>query len=114
MPSRTDSAPIQATQDTGTTAASGGAAEGAELFRTRGCIACHTLDATSKAKMIGPNLANVGSRRYIAAGTLLNTDENLARWIQNPQEIKSGVQMPITGLTLEQARAVAAYLRTHK
>src|SRR5690606_8050395 len=32
---------------------------GAELFRTRGCIACHTLDATSKARMTGPNLANV-------------------------------------------------------
>ena len=90
-------------------------AQGAEIFRGRGgCIGCHTLDATSKAKMIGPNLANIGSRRYIGAGILLNTDENLARWIQNPQVIKHGILMQNMGLTLEQARAVAAYLRTHK
>ena len=113
-PPRTDSAPMPASQDTARPAAPGGAAEGAELFKARGCTACHTLDATSKAKMIGPNLANIGSRRYIAAGTLLNTDENLARWIQDPQAIKHGVIMQSMGLTLEQARSVAAYLRTHK
>jgi cytochrome c oxidase subunit 2 len=103
-----------APQDSAPAGGTTGAAAGAELFRTRGCTACHTLDATNKAKMIGPNLANVGSRRYIAAGTLLNTDENLARWIQDPQSIKPGVLMQSLGLTLEQARAVAAYLRTHK
>ncbi len=90
------------------------AGEGAKLFATRGCIGCHTLDATSKAAMIGPNLANVGSRRYIGAGTLLNNDENLARWIFNPQLIKHGVLMQPMGLTMEQARSVAAYLRTHR
>src|SRR5690606_34203251 len=87
---------------------------GAELFRTRGCIACHTLDATSKARMTGPNLANVGSRRYIAAGTLLNSEENMARWIQDPQKIKPGVLMTPMGLTLEQSRSVSAYLHTLK
>ncbi|HEX6644363.1 MAG TPA: cytochrome c oxidase subunit II [Gemmatimonadales bacterium] len=114
QPARQDSAPAAA-PDTGAAAPAGAVAQGAEIFRGRGgCIGCHTLDATSKAKMIGPNLANVGSRRYIAAGTLLNTDENLARWIQDPQAIKHGVLMQNMGLTLEQARAVAAYLRTHK
>jgi cytochrome c oxidase subunit 2 len=114
-PARQDSTPTPAAQDSARAGASGGAAEGAAIFRGRGgCIGCHTLDATSKARMIGPNLANIGSRRYIAAGTLLNTDENLARWIQNPQAIKPGVLMQNMGLTLEQARAVAAYLRTHK
>ncbi|HEX6090877.1 MAG TPA: cytochrome c oxidase subunit II [Gemmatimonadales bacterium] len=103
-----------AARDSAPAAAQAPAGSGAELFRTRGCAACHTLDATSKAKMVGPNLANIGSRRYIAAGTLLNTDENLARWIQDPQSIKPGVIMQSMGLTLEQARSVAAYLRTHK
>ena len=90
------------------------AGKGAKLFATRGCIGCHTLDATSKATMIGPNLANVGGRRYIGAGTLLNNDENLARWIFNPQLIKHGVLMQPMGLTMDEARQVAAYLRTHR
>ena len=90
------------------------AGQGAKLFVQRGCPACHVLDATSKAKMVGPNLANVGSRRYIGAGVALNNDENLARWIQNPHDMKVGVTMPNMGLTSEQARAVAAFLRTLK
>lgn len=90
------------------------AGKGAKLFATRGCIGCHTLDATSKATMIGPNLANVGGRRYIGAGTLLNDDENLARWVFNPQLIKHGVLMQPMGLTMDEARQVAAYLRTHR
>ena len=90
------------------------AGQGAKLFVQRGCPACHVLDATSKAKMVGPNLANIGSRRYIGAGIALNNDENLARWIQNPHDMKVGVTMPNMGLTSEQARAVAAFLRTLK
>lgn len=104
----------QSPADTAAPAPTGAVAEGAELFRTRGCTACHTLDATSTAKMVGPNLANVGSRQFIAAGVLRNTDANLARWIHDPQSIKPGVVMQSMGLTLEQAQAVAAYLRTHK
>ena len=52
----------------------------------QGCVACHSLNAYEAPKgMIGPNLANVGARSYIAAGTLKNTDENLAHWIRDPQ-----------------------------
>lgn len=88
-------------------------AQGATIFGQY-CTGCHTLDATIKTPMIGPNLANIGARRYIGAGTLLNTDENLARWIQDPQRYKEGILMVSMGLTIEQARDVAAYLRTHK
>jgi cytochrome c oxidase subunit 2 len=98
----------------GTGAGAADASAGEKLFIARGCIACHTLDATSKAKMIGPNLANVGSRRYIGAGMLLNTDENLARWVFNPQLIKHGIIMQPMGLTMDEARSVAAYLRTQR
>jgi cytochrome c oxidase subunit 2 len=86
---------------------------GARLFQTR-CTICHSLNAMETREMIGPNLANVGSRRHIAAGTLLNTDANLAAWIQDPQKIKVGVLMQNLGLTAEQAQMVAAYLRTHR
>ena len=49
--------------------------------------------------MVGPNLANVGARSYIAAGLLKNTDENLAQWIRDPQGIKNGVLMPNLGVS---------------
>ncbi|HZA92279.1 MAG TPA: c-type cytochrome, partial [Gemmatimonadales bacterium] len=64
--------------------------------------------------MVGPNLANIGSRSYLAAGTLKNTDENLARWIRDPQGIKKGVLMPNLGVTDAEAKALVAYLRAHK
>jgi cytochrome c oxidase subunit 2 len=82
---------------------------------TKGCVGCHSLQAVNAPKgMVGPNLANVGARSYIAAGTLKNTDENLARWIRNPQEIKKGVLMPNLGVSETEAQALVAYLRAHQ
>jgi cytochrome c oxidase subunit II len=90
-------------------------ASGEKLFTTKGCIACHSLQAVNAPKgMVGPNLANVGARSYIAAGTLQNTDQNLARWIRDPQGIKKGVLMPNLGLTEADAQALAAFLRAHR
>lgn len=102
----------QAGADTGSAAL---LALGAKLFQTRGCVACHSLDATKNpAYLIGPNLANIGSRRFIGAGLLPNTEDNLARWIHNPQLLKVGVKMPDMGVPLDSARVIAAYLRTHR
>jgi cytochrome c oxidase subunit II len=90
-------------------------ATGEQLFMTKGCVGCHSLQAVNAPKgMVGPNLANVGARSYIAAGTLKNTDENLARWIRNPQAIKEGVLMPNLGVSEPDSRALAAYLRAHQ
>jgi cytochrome c oxidase subunit 2 len=91
------------------------ATAGEKLFLSKGCVGCHSLNAVDAPKgMIGPNLANVGARTYIGAGTLKNTDENLARWIQNPQLIKQGVLMPNLGVNPEDAKALVAYLRAHQ
>jgi cytochrome c oxidase subunit 2 len=90
-------------------------AAGEKLFLTKGCLGCHSLQAVGAPKgLIGPNLANVGSRAYIAAGWLPNTDENLERWIREPQAVKKGVLMPNLGVTVEEARALRAYLRAHQ
>jgi cytochrome c oxidase subunit 2 len=90
-------------------------AQGEKLFAQKGCIGCHSLVAVNPPKgMIGPNLANVGSRSWIAAGTLPNTDENLAGWIRNPQKWKQGVLMPNLGVTEVEAKALVAFLRTHR
>jgi cytochrome c oxidase subunit II len=90
-------------------------ATGEKLFATKGCVGCHSLQAVNAPKgMVGPNLANVGARSYIAAGTLKNTNENLARWIRDPQGIKKGVLMPNLGVTETEAQALVAYLRAHQ
>ncbi|HEU4648537.1 MAG TPA: cytochrome c oxidase subunit II [Gemmatimonadales bacterium] len=90
-------------------------AQGEKLFAQKGCIGCHSLVAVNPPKgLIGPNLANVGARTWIAAGTLENTDANLAAWIRNPQQWKKGVLMPNLGVTEDEAKALVAYLRTHR
>ena len=90
-------------------------AQGEKLFMTKGCMGCHSLQAVKAPKgLIGPNLANVGARSHIAAGWLKNTDENLERWIREPQAMKKGVLMPNLGVTEEESRALRAYLRAHQ
>jgi cytochrome c oxidase subunit 2 len=90
-------------------------AAGEKLFLSKGCVGCHSLQAVNAPKgMVGPNLANVGARSYIGAGTLKNTDENLARWIRNPQAIKTGVLMPNLGVSETEAQALVAFLRAHR
>ncbi|HEX2219274.1 MAG TPA: c-type cytochrome, partial [Gemmatimonadales bacterium] len=108
-------APAQDTSAAAPPARSAEYAAGEKLFLTKGCIGCHSLQAVGAPKgLIGPNLANVGSRAYIAAGWLPNTDENLERWIREPQAVKKGVLMPNLGVTVEEARALRAYLRAHQ
>lgn len=90
-------------------------AAGEKLFMTKGCMGCHSLQAANAPKgLIGPNLANVGARSHLAAGWLANTDENLERWIREPQTLKKGVLMPNLGVTADEAKALRAYLRAHK
>ena len=90
-------------------------AAGEKLFLAKGCVGCHSLTAVNAPKgMIGPNLANVGARSYIGAGSFKNTDENLARWIQNPQAMKEGVLMPNLGVKPDEAKSLVAYLRAHQ
>lgn len=86
--------------------------EGQGLFLTKGCVGCHSMYPAMP--LIGPNLHHVGSRSHIAAGTLENTDANLARWIQDPQAWKTGVLMPNLGITDAEAAALVAYLRANK
>ncbi len=87
------------------------AAAGHEIFfGSGGCISCHAIRGTVAAGILGPDLTHIGGRGTIAAGLLENTPENLARWIENPHEMKPGNLMLDMGLTNEQARQVAAYL----
>jgi cytochrome c1 len=51
----------------------------------------------------------MGMRTYIA-GTLSNSPQHLALWIQHPQRVHSGTAMPELGVTPEDAKEIAQYL----
>lgn len=79
-------------------------------MQTHACASCHVIPGLVGANVhVGPPLATAGSRRYIA-GVLPNTPENMVRWIMDPREIDPLTAMPDLGVTLGEARDMAAYL----
>jgi cytochrome c oxidase subunit II len=96
------------------------AARGRDLFMSSVCIACHTIEGTRAAGRLGPDLTQFGERWSIGAGLMPNTEENLTEWILGAPDLKKGVMMPgavtggggmrPTGLSRDEARAIAAYL----
>lgn len=74
------------------------------------CAACHTLRGTQAQGKLGPDLTHFGSHQSIAANTLQNTPENLARWLRNPQEVKPGNKMPNLNLDPATVDQLVAYL----
>lgn len=93
-------------------------APGARVFIAGGCIACHAMVGTPMAgqlRMIGPNLSHVGSRATLAGAMMPNTEENLARWLRDPQAVKPGTLMKLPRkLTEEEVQTLVAYLRAHQ
>jgi cytochrome c oxidase subunit II len=88
----------------------GGAAKGAEIFREKNCVNCHSIAGLMTKGRVAPDLTHLGSRTTLAAGTLPNTPENLAKWLKDPQSVKKGVLMPDTGLETDQIKYLTAYL----
>jgi cytochrome c len=83
---------------------------GRRLIIRYGCGACHSIPGVPGARTtVGPPLAQFYEQTYIA-GQLPNTEENLIRWIQNPQQIVPGDAMPDLGVTADEAKDIAAYL----
>jgi cytochrome c oxidase subunit 2 len=87
---------------------------GNQAFLGSGCIACHRIEGTVAAGVLGPDLTHVGSRRTIAAGILENTPENLERWLRDPAAVKPGVLMPTLNLDEDTIRTLVAYLESLK
>jgi cytochrome c oxidase subunit 2 len=91
---------------------------GQATFNAGGCIGCHAMVGTALAGVVaakGPNLSHVGSRTTIVAGMLANTPENLARWLSNPDSVKSGTLMILPRkLTSQEISTLVAYLRSHR
>jgi cytochrome c oxidase subunit 2 len=86
--------------------------QGQQVFLTSTCATCHAVRGSSAASRVGPELTHVASRATLAAGTLPNTMEHLARWVRDPQAIKPGSRMPAAGLSEADFKALLAYLRS--
>ncbi|MFE1599579.1 c-type cytochrome [Methylobacterium sp. ID0610] len=80
------------------------------LITRYGCGGCHTIPGAPGAdgKVAAP-LDGLRQRVYLG-GVLRNTAPNLVAWIVDPPAHAPRTAMPVTGITPDEARDVAAYL----
>ncbi|RDI61211.1 cytochrome c oxidase subunit II [Microvirga subterranea] len=83
---------------------------GEQIFFSKPCVMCHQVRGTSAGGKVAPDLTHVGSRQYIAAGTLPTTRGNIAAWIVDPQSIKPGAQMPVIKIEPDELDPLVSYL----
>lgn len=93
--------------------------QGEDIFK-QSCISCHATSGAGEGTGLAPNLASFGDRNRIA-GVLDHTDEDLKKWISNPQKYKPGNTMPGPKelnngkeFTDEELSALSAYLMSLK
>lgn len=74
------------------------------------CQSCHVLPGVPGPRVdVGPSLKDFSRQRYLA-GRLPNTEDNLVRWIRDPQQVKPGSAMPALQVTERDARDMARWL----
>lgn len=105
--------------NTGASSASGSVpiarlAEDKQVFESLACINCHTIRGTPAIGKFGPDLTHLASRSTIGSGVVANTAANLRAWVDDPQTIKPGCQMPSMKLTDKQLDQVVEYLQSLK
>ncbi len=67
---------------------------GQEVFLSRDCALCHTIQGTEASGKTAPDLTHLAGRKTLAAATLANNPSTLAAWIVDPQSLKPGNHMP--------------------
>jgi cytochrome c len=101
-----DNMPVMAKQ----TIPGGNPMDAPEAISRYGCGTCHHIPGVVGADgVVGPELENI-SRRSLLAGQIPNTPDNLMLWIQHPQLVRPGSDMPEMGVSDTDARNIAAYL----
>jgi cytochrome c len=101
----TDSIPSSVVQVPG-----GSPARGVEAIGRYGCGSCHMIPSIDGANgLVGPPLIHWADRKTIA-GELPNETAALIHWIQDPQDVEPGTDMPDLGVSEQEARDIAAYL----
>ena len=90
------------------------AKRGRKAIEQYACVTCHAIPGVVGPNFpVGPPLAGVGSRTMLG-GVLLNSPENMARWLRAPQAFAPLTAMPSLGMSERDARDIAAFLATLK
>lgn len=76
------------------------------------CGACHVIPGIEGANGRESHPLFGFANRGDIAETVVNTPDNLVRWIQRPTEIRPRTRMPIMGVTEQEAKDIASYLYT--
>src|SRR5207237_914152 len=100
--------------------------KGRQLFTEKGCLACHSHEATTEAQgakgkdnyvpavtsvaQFGPNLSQVAAKLGKKAGDPSSARVWLRQWITDPHVHSPRSRMPVTHLKDEEAADVAAWL----
>lgn len=97
------------------------AAQGAELFTSRGCNTCHVIRGVNdiprdvdRLNELGvpwaPDLTHLASRTTFAGSLFELEPAELSQWLRNPPARKDGALMPDLNLSEEDIDALVAYL----
>lgn len=76
------------------------------------CGACHVIPGIEGANGRESHPLFGFANRGDIAETVVNTPDNLVRWIQRPTEIRPRTRMPIMGVSEQEAKDIASYLYT--
>lgn len=87
---------------------------GQQVFLSRTCVMCHTIQGTPANSRVGPSLTHFASRQTLAAGAFPNTRGHLGGWVLDAQAMKPGVKMPPNELPPDELHALLDYLETLK
>ena len=87
---------------------------GRDVFMSRQCMMCHTIEGTNARAALGPDLTHFASRKFLGAGVASNTRAKLLTWIYDPQHDKPGNRMPANHLEKADLEALVDYLETLK
>lgn len=67
---------------------------GRAVFEGQKCFVCHAVRGMAEGSKLGPDLTHVGSRLFIASGTLRNGPAEMKQWLTKVHEVKPGARMP--------------------
>lgn len=84
---------------------------GRRVFAEYACLNCHTISGLSDG-MFGPNLTHLASRNTIGSGFIPLNRDNLHAWIDDPNQLKPGCNMPSLKLDPSELDAVTDFLMT--
>lgn len=88
----------------------GNAERGRVALTQYACNACHKIPGVTGSDVhVGRPLKGLAERKYIA-GRLPNNQQNLIRWIRNPQDVDPQTAMPMLEVSETDALDISAYL----